>query len=84
MDCGYVLDLLVEDCVVIELKSVEKLLPIHEPQLLTYLKLTGAHVGLLLNFHEALLKHGIRCIVNQFPEPSAPLRLCGSNESSHE
>jgi len=78
LDCGYVLDLLVEDLVVIELKCVEKLLPIHEAQLLTYLKLTGARVGLLLNFHETLLKHGISRLVNNFQDPSAPLRLCGS------
>ena len=75
LDCGYVLDLLVEDCIIIELKTVEKLLPIHEMQLLTYLRLTGRHVGLLMNFRERTLKSGLRRIVNNFSDPSAPRRL---------
>jgi GxxExxY protein len=53
------LDLLVEDKVIVEVKSVEKLLPIHEAQLITYLKLTGYRVGLLINFNEKLLMNGI-------------------------
>lgn len=57
------LDLIVEDRVVVELKSVEKLLPVHEAQLLTYLKLSGMRLGLLLNFNVALMKHGIRRII---------------------
>ena len=55
----YRLDLLVEDKVIIELKSVEKLTPVHEAQLITYLKLSGYRVGLLINFNETLLKNGI-------------------------
>ena len=55
----YRLDLLVEDKVIIELKSVEKLTPIHEAQLITYLKLSGYRVGLLINFNEKLLTNGI-------------------------
>jgi GxxExxY protein len=55
----YRLDLLVEDRVIIELKSVEKLTPVHEAQLITYLKLTGYRVGLLINFNEKLLTNGI-------------------------
>jgi GxxExxY protein len=55
-------DLLVEDCVIVELKSVEALLPIFEAQLLTYLKLTGKRLGLLINFNAQLLKNGIRRI----------------------
>ena len=55
----YRLDLLVEDKVIIELKSVEKLTPVHEAQLITYLKLTGYRVGLLINFNEKLLTNGI-------------------------
>ena len=63
LDCGYRIDVLVEDSVVVELKSVEKVLPIHKAQLLTYLKLSGKSVGLLLNFHEAVLKEGITRLV---------------------
>lgn len=55
----YRLDLLVGDKVIIELKSVEKLTPVHEAQLITYLKLTGYRVGLLINFNEKLLTNGI-------------------------
>ena len=56
----YRLDLLVEDKVIVELKSVEKLAPIHEAQLITYLRLSGYRVGLLINFNEKLLKNGIK------------------------
>ncbi|RLC57360.1 MAG: GxxExxY protein [Candidatus Cloacimonadota bacterium] len=56
----YRLDLLVDDKVILELKSVEKLMPIHEAQLITYLKLSGYRVGLLINFNEKLLKNGIK------------------------
>ena len=60
LDCGYRLDLLVEDSVLVELKAVERLLPVHEPQLLTYLHLAHKPVGLLINFNVPLLKDGIR------------------------
>jgi GxxExxY protein len=60
VDCGYRLDLLVQDLVVVELKAVDELLPIHEAQLMTYLKLGGWHLGLLINFNVDVLKHGIR------------------------
>ena len=59
LDCGYRLDLVVQDRVVLELKCVEKQLPIHEAQLLTYMKLGGFKVGLLLNFNVPVLKDGI-------------------------
>jgi len=59
LDCGYRIDLIVEDAVVVELKSVEKLLPVHEAQLLTYLRLSGKRVGLLINFCVPVLKDGI-------------------------
>ena len=62
------LDVLVEGTVIVELKSIERLLPIHQAQLLTYLKLANLHVGLLINFNEVVLKNGIRRIVNQFQE----------------
>ena len=64
IDTGYRIDLLVEDEVIIELKAVEKLLPIHEAQLLTYLKLSNKKVGLLINFNSLRLKHGIKRIAN--------------------
>src|SRR4030066_287340 len=62
LDCGYRVDIVVEKQLVLELKAVEKLLPVHEAQLLTYLKLTGLHTGLLLNFNVPMLKNGIRRI----------------------
>jgi len=63
VDCGYRIDLLVEDQVIIELKSIEKLEPIHEAQLLSYLKLSGHKIGLLINFNVRLLRNGIRRFV---------------------
>ncbi len=59
LDCGYRLDLLVEDSLILELKSVEEVAPIHKAQLLTYLRLSGKHVGLLLNFNVTVMKDGI-------------------------
>ncbi|MDB6016806.1 MAG: hypothetical protein JWR19_1295 [Pedosphaera sp.] len=78
LDCGYRIDLMVEDKVIVELKTVDEILPIHEAQLLTYLKLSGAPVGLLINFNVPVLKQGIKRMVNNFPEFSAPPRLRGS------
>jgi GxxExxY protein len=60
LDCGYRLDTVVESRLILELKTVERLLPIHEAQLLTYMKLSGIHTRLLLNFNTAVLKDGIR------------------------
>ena len=68
LDCGYRLDLLVQDEVIVEIKSVEKLAPIHKAQLLSYLKLSGCKVGLLINFNVQILKHGIQRVVNNFPD----------------
>lgn len=62
LDCGYRMDILVESQLILELKAAEQLLPVHEAQLLTYLKLTGLHTGLLLNFNVSTLKNGIRRI----------------------
>lgn len=59
LDCGYKLDLVVEEKTVLELKSVEEITPLHEAQLLTYLRLSGRKVGLLMNFNTALIKDGI-------------------------
>jgi len=66
LDCGYRIDLFVEDQVVVELKAVENLEPIHEAQLLSYLKLSRCEVGLLINFNVKVLKDGIRRFVNKF------------------
>ena len=63
LDCGYRIDVLVEDLVILELKSVEQFQPIHEAQLLTYLKLTGLKVGLLINFNVPVLKRGIKRLI---------------------
>lgn len=60
LECGYRIDLLVEDKIVVELKSVEGLAPIHDAIVLTYLRLSGHKLGLLINFHVATLKEGIR------------------------
>lgn len=59
LDCGYRIDVLVEDSVVLELKCVEAILQVHEAQLLTYLRLSGKQVGLLINFNVPVLKDGI-------------------------
>ena len=64
LDCGYRLDVIVEECVVLELKVVEKFEPIHQAQLLTYLRLSGLKLGILINFNVPVLKNGIRRIVN--------------------
>ena len=64
LDCGYRLDLLVEDKIIVELKTVEAIAPIHEAQILTYLKLKGIHLGLIINFNVRLLVEGIRRLVN--------------------
>jgi len=64
IDVGYRIDLLVDDVVVVELKAVDTLAPIHEAQLLTYLKLSGKKVGLLINFNVLHLKDGIKRMVN--------------------
>jgi GxxExxY protein len=64
MEQGFRADLIVENKVLIEIKSVESIAPVHQKQVLTYLKLTGLKLGLLINFNEALIKNGITRIVN--------------------
>lgn len=68
IDAGYRLDLLVSDLVIIELKAVAELAPIHQAQLTTYLKLSKKTLGFLINFNVPLIKNGIRRIANQFQE----------------
>jgi GxxExxY protein len=68
LDCGYRLDLVVENAIILELKSCEKVEPIHKAQLLTYLKLSGISLGLILNFNMPTMRDGIVRIVNEFKE----------------
>lgn len=63
LDVGYRIDLLVENCLIVELKVVEKILPLYEAQLLTYMKLSKVRLGYLLNFNVVKLKHGIKRMV---------------------
>ena len=80
LDCGYRMDLLLDNLVIIEIKAVESLCAIHEAQLLTYLKLAEKPVALLINFNVPVLKQGLKRIVNHYVDPSASLRLCGEDE----
>jgi len=64
IDVGYRIDLLVEQCVIVELKTVRKLLPVHHAQLLSYLRLSKMPTGLLINFHVARLRDGIKRVAN--------------------
>lgn len=68
LDVGYRLDILVSEEVIVEIKAIEKLLPIHEAQLLTYLRLTGRQAGLLINFNVPVLRDGIKRVVNNLIE----------------
>ena len=63
LDCSFRIDVLVEDTVVLELKAIEKILPIHKAQILTYMKLSGKSIGLILNFNEVSLKNGLTRLV---------------------
>jgi len=66
LDAGYRIDFLVENCVIVELKAVEKLLPLHKAQVITYLKLSGRRVGLLINFNVSHLRQGIKRVANGY------------------
>jgi len=68
LDCGYRLDMVVENAIILELKSCGKVEPIHKAQLLTYLKLSGLTLGLLLNFNVSVMREGIVRIVHKFNE----------------
>ncbi len=84
LDCRYRIDLLVEDSVVVELKSVEELMPIHSAQLLTYLKSTGRQVGLLINFNVPALRHGLKRVVNCYTGPSPVARTSAPSAAESE
>ncbi|HEX8396026.1 MAG TPA: GxxExxY protein [Pyrinomonadaceae bacterium] len=64
LDCGYRMDLVVEDSVIVEIKAVDSILPVHEAQLLSYLKLANKPLGLLMNFHVSVLKNGLKRMRN--------------------
>jgi GxxExxY protein len=68
IDCAYRADLVVEDCIIVEVKALEALAPIHSRQLLTYLRVADCPLGLLLNFGSKTMKEGIKRVVNRFPE----------------
>jgi len=76
LECGYRLDLVVEQKLIVELKAVDQIAPIHEAQLLTYLKLSNLTLGLLINFNVPVLKSGIKRIANNFQDSASP-RLRG-------
>jgi len=74
LDCVYRLDMLVENMVIIEVKVVDHLAPIHKAQLLSYLRLSGCKVGLLINFNVKVLRDGVVRVVNNFPDSPRSLR----------
>jgi GxxExxY protein len=82
VDCGYRLDIFVDECLILELKCVEQLLPIHTAQLMTYLRLSNTKLGLLVNFNVPILKQGIKRVVNGLPNrsPSRSSRLSGESD----
>jgi GxxExxY protein len=67
LDIGYRIDMVVEDCVIVENKAVATLLPIHTAQMITYLKLSGCNLGYLINWNVKLLKNGLKRVVNNLP-----------------
>ncbi len=77
LDCGYRLDMIVEGRLVLEIKAVEKITPIHEAQLLTYLRLSRCEVGLIINFNVPMLKNGLKRVVNDYRPASRTSRLRG-------
>src|ERR1017187_696722 len=73
LDCAFRIDLIVEGTVIVELKKVSELLPVHSSQLLTYLKLSGKPIGLLINFNVPVIKKGLKRVVNHYAEPAPNL-----------
>jgi len=63
LDCGYRMDVVIENELIVEIKATERIAPIHEAQMLTYLRLSGLHVGLLMNFNDVTLRSGLRRVV---------------------
>jgi GxxExxY protein len=84
LESKYKMDLIVEDRVVVEIKTVDALLPIHSAQLLTYLKASGKEVGLLINFNETVLKKGIKRLVNNYAGPRVGAPISASSAHIHD
>jgi GxxExxY protein len=82
VDGGYRVDLIVEGRLIVEVKAVEKLLPVHEAQLITYLKLTGLAAGLLINFHVPVLRAGIRRLYNASLPPFLPVNSSSTGRAT--
>ena len=82
LDCGYRLDIVVERAVIIEVKAIDQLLPVHRAQVISYLRLTGLSVGLLINFHSPILRHGLQRVVNQYDGPTPSSFPSASSASS--
>ena len=81
LNCDFRLDLLVEDSIIVEIKTVDQIAPIHSAQLLTYLKATNKSLGLLINFNVPVLKQGIKRLVNHYiPEPGASVSATSAAE----
>ena len=72
IDAGYRVDMLVEDCIILENKAVDQILPIHQAQLLTYLKLRDCRLGFMLNWNVRLMKDGIKRMVNNYDYKTGP------------
>jgi GxxExxY protein len=79
LDCGYRMDLVVENLVVVEIKAIDELLPIHSAQVLTYLRSSGKRIGLLLNFNVTVLKQGLRRLANRYVDPAEAPRVSASS-----
>ena len=76
LDCAYRMDIVVENAVILEIKAMDAILPIHKAQLLTYLKSSGKQVGFFINFNVPVLKNGIKRMVNRYPDsPSSQRNL---------
>jgi GxxExxY protein len=82
LDCGYRMDVVVESAVILELKSIDEFAPIHSAQLLTYLRLTGMKVGLLMNFNVPALKNGLKRLVNDYAGSSQRLSVSAVSKES--
>ena len=83
LECGYRLDIVVEDCVLVELKAVETLLPVHAAQVITYLKLSALPVGLLVNFNVPILRQGLRRLWLSSTSSPPPLPVVSSPSENH-
>jgi GxxExxY protein len=75
LDCAYKMDVVVEESVIVEIKAVEELLPIHKAQILTYLRASGKRIGLLINFNVTKLKDGVRRVLNGYQNSPCDLRV---------